>query len=308
MSGRESPLLVPSFSSTTFPKTADVRLAMNDLKSQVAVSSLISAYDAYHGYIDKEVGLSDVVIIDSGNYERHVLEGLGCSVRWTRDRHSATINSMVPLTQIAIVNYDEPGPLSEQADFATDFFKSHPEYATDFLCRPLTTSSPYTDMPTITKSIDLFSDFDVFGVTEEELGPSLIEKCKRLLELRQCLNSQGLEIPIHVFGCFEPMTIVLMSILGGDIFDGLTWARYDMREELLMAPGSIPFFDQKWSIDDSSIRRALASHNLSQMTELMIRLRSYARTHAFSELHLSPKAEKLARSLLTQVTGKSEWA
>jgi hypothetical protein len=281
---------------------------MNELKSQLAVSSLISAYDAYHGYINKEVELSDIVIIDSGNYEKNVLEGLGCSVDWTRDQHSATINSMVPFTQIAIVNYDEPGPLSEQADSAAEFFKKYPQYATDFLCRPLTTSSPYMDVASITKNVDLFRGFEVFGVTEQELGPSLIEKCKRLLELRQCLNSQGLEIPIHVFGCFEPMTIVLMSILGGDIFDGLTWARYDMREEMLMAPGLIPFFDQKWSINDSTIRRASASQYLNQMTELMIRLRSYARTHAFSELQMSPKAEKLAKSLLTQVTGKSEWA
>src|SRR5690242_10349957 len=106
---------------------------MNDLRSQLSVSSLISAYDTHHNYVDKEVGLSDMVIIDSGNYEKRVLEGLGCSVNWTRDQQSNAIDSLIPLTKVAIVNYDEPAPLKDQVDSAKSLFARHPKYAKDSL-------------------------------------------------------------------------------------------------------------------------------------------------------------------------------
>jgi queuine/archaeosine tRNA-ribosyltransferase len=32
--------------------------------------------------------------------------------------------------------------------------------------------------------------------------------------------------PIHVFGCFDPQTIVHLFFAGADVFDGLAWMRY----------------------------------------------------------------------------------
>ena len=152
------------------------------------------------------------------------------------------------------------------------------------------------------KSVDMFRDFDVLGVTDQEPGPSLIEKCKNLARIRRSLTSEGLDIPIHIFGCFEPMSIILMCLLGGDIFDGLSWTRYSVGEDNLRTAGSISFFERKWSIDDTAIRRMSTSQNLSQMTELMFRLRSFARTHDYATLGLSEKTEDLAKSILTQAT------
>jgi hypothetical protein len=98
------------------------------------------------------------------------------------------------------------------------------------------------------------------------------------------------------------MSIILMCLLGGDIFDGLSWTRYSVGEDSLRTAGSIAFFERKWSIDDIAIRRMSTSQNLSQMTELMFRLRSFARTHDYATLGLSEKTEDLAKSILTQVT------
>jgi hypothetical protein len=279
---------------------------MDDLKSQLAIASLVSAYDIYHDYADREVALSDIVIIDSGNYEKRFFESRGCAVRWTRDLHTAVIDSISPLTQVAIVNYDEPGPLADQVNSARSFFEKYPQYAKDFLCKPQTIESSFVDVRSMVKGIEMFRDFDVLGVTYQELGPSLIEKCKNLLRLRRSLNSAELDVPIHVFGCFEPLSIVLMFILGGNIFDGLTWIRYALRDDVMVARGSIPFFDRKWSTDESDIRQMSASENLSHMTGLMFRMRSFARTHDYTELGLSKKLEDSAKSILLQVAKELE--
>src|SRR5260221_13350584 len=38
------------------------------------------------------------------------------------------------------------------------------------------------------------------------------------------------DIPIHIFGCFDPQTIPYLFFSGADIFDGLSWMRYYFRD------------------------------------------------------------------------------
>lgn len=299
--GIETPLLVPAFSSTAFPNAADVRLAIEAMKPQLAISSLISAFDVDHQYVGREVAVSDLVIVDSGNYEMRVLEGLGCSANWTREKHETTIDSLVPLTQVAIVNYDEAGPLEGQVSSASSFFDRHPQYATDFLFKPLSSNESYVDVLRVEKDSELLRKFDIIGVTEKELGSSLVQRCRNLARLRQCLGSISSDIPIHVFGCFEPATVVLMSICGGDIFDGLTWARYALHEGVLVYGGSIPWLGEDWSIDDSTLQRAAASENLRQMSRLMFRLRRFATSKDCDDLELKREVLDFIKSIVTTV-------
>lgn len=298
-SGVETPLLVPAFSSTVFAKASDVGQAIEDLKLQITVSSLVSAYDIDRGWVKREIEVSDTVIIDSGTYEKRRLENLGCEIEWTEDQLVAAIDSLNPLTRVAIVNYDRPGPILQQLKSAKVFFEKKPEYLTDFLCKPVVGSS-YLDIESMKKHLDGFADFDALGVTEQELGPSFIEKCKSLGRLRQYLDSEGIDLPIHVFGCFEPMKTLLLCLMGGDIFDGLSWARYTIRGDSLLYNGSIPIIDEQWSTDDSLIERRSASHNLDQMTDLMFKLRTFSRGNDFSHLGLTQSMESVVRTILDQ--------
>ena len=135
--GIETPLLVPSFSSTTFSRASDVRVAIEFLRPQIATCSLVSALDIHRGFVDEEIGYSDLVIVDSGNYEKRAAEGLGYPVEWSPINHASTIARIVPLTRIAVVNYDQPGPFGEQVKAAAAFFGKHPKFLSDFLCKPL---------------------------------------------------------------------------------------------------------------------------------------------------------------------------
>ena len=70
--GIETPLIVPSFSSTIYEKTGKIH---SSLKEHLYKSSLISAYDLSHNYIDiDDIWVSDIVFLDSGNYELRARE------------------------------------------------------------------------------------------------------------------------------------------------------------------------------------------------------------------------------------------
>ena len=43
---------------------------------------------------------------------------------------------------------------------------------------------------------------------------------------RELANEIDLYIPIHLFGCFDPKSLIYFFLSGADIFDGLTWLRY----------------------------------------------------------------------------------
>ena len=294
----EAPLLVPSFSSAAFPRATDIRFALDDLKPHLTISSLVSAYDIHHGYVGKEISLSDLVFIDSGNYEKRILEGMGLPVEWSRKAHEDTIDSINPLSQVGIVNYDEPGTIADQVKSARSFSETRPNFVSDFLCKPVTSESDYLNLKEVEKSAGSLSEFDIIGVTEKELGSSPVERCTNLLGLRKSLESVGLNTPIHIFGCLEPIGIVLLAMCGGDIFDGLTWARYAFHGDILVYPGSAQLLGQQWSEDDSVVQRSLAVRNLNSLTELMFRLRSYARSHDFDELGLGEETAHLVKSIM----------
>lgn len=295
-----TPLLVPSFSSTAFPNASDVRAAMNVVKPHLRVSYLISAFDIHRGLVDKEVAMSDLVFVDSGNYEKTVLDGQGCTVEWTRKMHKDALNSMVPMSQVAVVNFDEAGTISDQIESARSFFDAYPRYASDFLCKPMK-GSPYIDVEEVGKYVNQIEKFDVLGVTEKELGASVLERCKNVARLRSLLNSSGCEIPIHLFGCFEPSTAALMCSCGADIFDGLTWTRFAVKNDSLVYTGSVPFMDGTWSKSEVAIRVDAASRHLSRMTDLMLGLRSFARNHDYGQLGLQEASAELVKAITTQV-------
>ena len=75
------------------------------------------------GNIGVEIGYSDFVILDSGNYEKRVIQALGLPVEWSRDDHAAAVDKIIPLTKLAVVNYDKAGPMSEQVTVGEDFLR-----------------------------------------------------------------------------------------------------------------------------------------------------------------------------------------
>ena len=78
----------------------------------------------------------------------------------------------------------------------------------------------------ITDNISELALFDIIGVTEKELGTSILSRMTNIAKIRKSLLSIGKDTPIHVFGSLDTITTPLYFVSGADIFDGLTWLRY----------------------------------------------------------------------------------
>jgi hypothetical protein len=110
--------------------------------------------------------------------------------------------------------------------------------------------------------------FSVVGVTEHELGDSLLDRVVAVMELRALLRRTGIEKPIHVFGALDPLFVPLYFAAGADIFDGLTWLRYAYWHGLAVHHEQGPLLNRSTE-QRGDVRRAIvAAGNLTQLGQL----------------------------------------
>lgn len=232
--GVDTPLLVPSFSSRGFPNLG----ALYDfLRSEVPEASLVSAYDLHHRFLPlASVNGSDVVVVDSGGYEAkptydpdeaYVDDRRGKA--WSLEQYRSVVDGLEPFSRFVVVSFDHAGPLplAEQVASARSLFAGYPQYASDFLVKLEAADVPFVNVDGIVADIETIAgSFCVLGITEKELGGSMLERCRNVLKIRDALRAMGSEKPIHVFGCLEPLSILSYFLCGADVFDGLSWLRF----------------------------------------------------------------------------------
>jgi len=290
----QTPLVVPSFSSVVIdiPFRPDMYAKLSEL---VTDASLFSAYDLHLRKIAQEdIWISDVVFVDSGNYEvahiRGVVEQFRESVsgrtKWTFQMYARIIDSLKPppFRKTVLVNYDEKKALDKQISDARAFFARHEQFATCFLSRPHNESSHQLNIESLIDNVELVDQFDVLGVTEKELGNSLLNRCTNILRIRDALNSQRSDLPIHVFGCLDPLGIVCYFLCGADIFDGTLWLKYGFHENAAFYVNNYALLKGTWHVSDGGVLVISWIRNLSDLRGLMLRMRRYAQNHVVNLL------------------------
>jgi hypothetical protein len=281
----QTPLLVPSFSSVACDMPPEMYVI---LREHITDASLISAYDLHiHEMAQEDIWASDVLFIDSGNYEiRQIKDFLkqfhksivGKPNEWSFQIYSETVDSLKPpqITKVVLVNYDEKMDLAKQISTAHDFFERHRQFAGCFLTKPSDENSNYVDIECLVDNVNLISQFDVLGFTEKELGSSLLDRCTNILKLRKALNSHGSQIPIHVFGCLDPIGIIAYFLCGADIFDGTLWLKYGYHENAALYINNYAVLQHKWASSYLGVNVASWIQNLIDLRNLMFRMRRYA--------------------------------
>ncbi|MDP9454678.1 MAG: hypothetical protein M3Q60_02590 [Actinomycetota bacterium] len=276
--GFDTPLLVPSFSSRGFPNLA---VLYDFLSSEVPEASLISAYDLHHRSLPLEsVNGSDTVFVDSGGYEAKLTydpdEAYVDDRRgnvWSLAQYRSVLDGLEPFSQVVMVSFDHAGtlPLAEQVASARSLFAGYPRYASDFLAKPETTDAPFVNAASIAADIGTIAgSFCILGVTEKELGGSMLERCRNLLRIRGALREAGSETPIHVFGCLEPLSILSYFFCGADVFDGLSWLRFAFSyPEGRVSHGPTDTMTRgEWRYPDGELRAARWVRNLGVLRDL----------------------------------------
>ena len=304
----QTPLLVPSFSSVVFEEAfrPDMYAKLSDV---ITDASLFSAYDLHLGKIAQEaIWVSEVVFIDSGNYEVEHIEKIlaqfrksidGRPKKWTFQMYARTVDSLKPppFRKGVLVNYDEKKEVSEQISKAHEFFKRHEQFASCFLCKPSDKSSHELDIESLINSAKSIDQFDVLGLTEKELGNSLLSRCTNILKIRNALDSIGSNRPIHIFGCLDPIGIVCYFLCGADIFDGTLWLKFGFHENAAFYINNYAILKKTWNRTDGGVQVMSWMSNLRDLTALMYRMRRYAQLHDENLLEFDDAIKKEIKDL-----------
>jgi hypothetical protein len=242
----ETPLLIPSFSSKGFArrkkdKQSEIRTAFEYASEFLTSTCLISAYDLHYGHIpslEEIKKIPELFVVDSGGYEISFDHDYSAVVHtdpeendWSREIHKGVIKNWPEEIPTVFVSYDHPREwhsLNEQVVFAKELFQSCPGHLKLLLIKPEAEKHKtiQTALNNALADIEQLDYFDIIGVTEKELGSSIMDRMANISILRRALDLAVITAPIHVFGALDPLTVKLYFISGAEIFDGLTWIRY----------------------------------------------------------------------------------
>jgi hypothetical protein len=294
----ETPLVVPSFSSIANKKIGEIYQMLRD---HIPEASLVSAYDLNYGVIDrKDIWVSDIVFLDSGNYERERLKILQKKrEEWSLKIYEKLIQSLIPLSSLVLVNFDERKPVTKQIEEAQDLFSNYQDVAKCFLYRPPSRSADFIDVDNLTRNLSSLLSFDVLGIAEKELGPSPLARCKNILRIRVALKSQDLDIPIHVFGCLDPIGVILYFLSGADVFDGTLWLRFSFYNDIAIYANNAAILSGSWSLSDNDFLGATYVLNLKKLTHLLYNLRRFSRKHDPSVLGLNSDLLRVVKDIIS---------
>lgn len=226
-----TPNYIPSFSSRDDRYLKDrINALLPEIPQQVI---LISAYD-YHnlkmdGHITsqyiKESFNDKLLFLDSGGYELQFSD----SDDWTPLRYKQIIEELHPSFFVGydrIPSYDNLSDTCSLIGESVNFIKDYPRGRVLLIHFSLK-NNPQKEISSFANTLQEHSDyFDILGIPEREIGANVIQRAKFISCLRNELDKRGIVKPIHIFGCSDPVSMVLFVLSGADFFDGLGWIKY----------------------------------------------------------------------------------
>lgn len=247
------PKLVPSFSSKGFARVKSQRTgarishsshALDAVGGTIAGAFLLSAFDIFHSLIESpEIYYSEkeLIFIDSGGYELssvmdgtepHEVDGQDHVRRvepFTEDEYSSVLKRLPENLPFVIANYDHAAQglkMDAQIAAAHALFGEYPSLLHDFIVKPTSKQSRFLHIEEIIAHIDNLHEVHILGVTEREIGNSVLNRLANIATLRLAMDDRGINMPIHVWGGLDPVLTPMYFCAGAEIFDGVSWMRY----------------------------------------------------------------------------------
>jgi len=223
----KTPFFFPSISSvqTNF----DVYDYFALLKKTAYPAFLISAYDIYN-HEKKEQLIEEVsaqsqnssfVLMDSGHYEAY----------WRNDKKWSFNKLKTVLDHIDIdlcfsfdVYFDGRNTSSKHIKETIKYAAMTAGAQKSGLTVPIIHSIP-KEFPTVVKKVVEGINPEIIGITERELGSSMLERAANLKKIRKELNKAKRDIPIHLLGTGNPISLLVYSLCGANLFDALEWCK-----------------------------------------------------------------------------------
>ena len=201
---------------------------------------LISAYDLHYGAVGTSFDFPSLLFLDSGGYEASKdtdLSDFGdrehVPREWSQEMHEAALVGWKPSVPSVIISYDHPKmklPIKEQITRAEAMAPGRADVMREILLKPETEAQTLLKVDSIIANVHRLAGFSAIGVTEKEIGNSVLSRMQNIARLRLALDNVGIDVPLHVFGSLDTVTTPLYFLAGADIFDGLTWLRFAFHE------------------------------------------------------------------------------
>lgn len=290
-----TPILVPSFSSKGFPSVRSgkswVARALETTSEWLTDTMLISAYDIFHKCIPSPTKLKctpELTLLDSGGYEAGLDEDLSAAVirqhrpkAWSPSNLKTVLDAWPNRFAAIFVSYDHPArrrSLAIQIREAKDLFDRYPDQMHSFLLKPQGKKQQHLGnvLTRVTAKPKTLTGFDIIGVTEKELGSSLLDRMQRIAELRLALDENTITAPIQVFGALDPISSCLYFISGAEIFDGLTWLRYAYLDGMCVYRANYGALSIALDRRDAVVDAKTRSDNVSYLQRMELSMRRVA--------------------------------
>lgn len=314
-----TPLLIPSFSSKGFPQNISGESEINSIlkfsSEFITETCLISAHDIYYKHISSPNDLPlnlNILFLDSGGYEISKDDDFSATIqskpkkeKWELQMYETILATWPQEVPTVFVNYDHPKtrkPFKEQVKDARKLFRPYENQLHLFLLKPETKDQITLKeaLKSVQADIDKLEVFDIVGVTEKELGSSMIERMTQIGKLRKAMDDASIKSPIHIFGALDPIAVCLYFIAGAEIFDGLTWIRFaydNGRCIYIYNRGALNYgLDTK----DAQVKRRAMTDNIYELYKLERALRDYITTGNISKF--SPHADFIKNAIDTLET------
>jgi hypothetical protein len=301
-----TPLLVPSFSS----RVPEIDKILKASEEFVAGPLLVSAYDIYHNKVTPPFDFgSNVIFLDSGGYE--VSRQLDLSevedqteaprLPWSEDLYDEVLAGWKSRLPTVIISYDHPKErraITEQIKKATNLAGGRKDVLRELLIKPETREQNYVQFDSVLKSVRQLDVFDAIGLTEKEIGNSVLQRMEHIAELRIALTKVGLETPIHIFGSLDTITTMFYFVAGADIFDGLTWLRYAFSNGLTLYRQNVGVLEYGVSTKSATVEAISWAKNYAYLNDLQLEMRQFLKSHDFSVFkHHAPTLEAAYRTI-----------
>ncbi len=316
----ETPLLVPSFSSRAVGEASSSASQIGKILATTAEwlteSFLVSAYDIHYEYIPRPLDMiftPDLIILDSGGYEIASYEDLStithrppASHEWTLGHLGKELDVWPDEVSAMFVSYDNPRerkPFQRQVELARQLFKGRDSQLHTFLMKPEKESHQtiQSSINAATSDLRALRSFDAIGVTEKELGGSILERMTQIARFRRAMDEEGVTVPIHVFGALDPISTCLYFISGAEIFDGLTWIRYGFDAGRCIYPHNWGALKYGPHIGSDRLKSKMLVDNFYYLQMLQENLKDFEATGRFEKLpcsaFLGDAADSLERRL-----------
>jgi hypothetical protein len=306
-----TPLLVPSFSSKGFP---EIQKIVETTSEVVEGTTLVSAYDLHYKNLAQPFDFASLIFLDSGGYEAskdtdlsELNESEHNPETWSRDMHENVLKEWTSTKPTVFISYDNPNDrhnTAEQIARAKTMAVTRKDVLREILIKPESKTAKFLHLPAILPHARELSNFDVVGVTEKEIGNSILNRMENIALLRKALDKHRPDVPIHVFGSLDTVTTPMYFLAGADIFDGLTWLRFAYHQGHTIYKHNYGAVELGVETRAHVVDGRCWSHNFSYLVEMQLDMRRFLKTNDFAAFKYHGEIFKKAYENMLETVGE----